>query len=107
MSLPSMTTAFCLSGIAGLALTSAAMPPIGDGVSDSHPRCEAAAHGAPCVPTHAVTEKLGYPLGAVPATSDLRAHCRKLAVKAKEQALMQLAANCTGANTASAASRLD
>jgi len=101
MSLPSMTTAFCLSGIAGLALTSAAMPPIGDGSPHSHLLCETAAHGAPCVPAH------GKPIATVPDASRSGDHCETITARAKEQASMQLAANCAGANTVSATSRLD
>jgi hypothetical protein len=107
MSLPSMTTAFCLSGIAGLALTSAAMPPIGDGSPHSHTRCQMAVQDAPCAHIQKLTEKPGHPVATAPDASDPRSHCQTIAAEAKERMPMQFAANCGGANTISAASRLD
>lgn len=105
MSLPSMTTAFCLSGIAGLALTSAAMPPMGDGSTNLQMRCEMSARGAPCVPLHDLAETLGYPAVIAPGANRLRGHCETITAKNRAQASIELVANCAG--MASSGSRLD
>lgn len=109
MSLPSMTTAFCLSGIAGLALTSAAMPPIGDGSAHHQLRCELSAKTGSCVSTTTGTmRKPGYAV-TVPSVTDtsLGSHCRTAVHGDREQTQIQIAANCAGGRAAFAASRLD
>lgn len=107
MTLPSVTTAFCLSAIAGLALTSAAMPPIGDEAASLDMRCQASTRGTPCAPLKKVVEMPGNPSGTASDAKRLRGHCQKIAAKAKEQMPMELAANCADGNTASAGRRLD
>jgi len=109
MSLPSMTTAFCLSGIAGLALTSAAMPPIGDGSAHHQLRCELSAKTGSCVSaTTGTMRKPGYAVTVPsPADTSLRSHCRTAAHGGREQAQIQIAANCVGGRASSTANRLD
>jgi len=97
MSLPSMTTAFCLSGIAGLALTSAAMPPIGDGSSHHQLRCELSADAAPCASIAVeATHKPGYSATVSPGVDISRSHCRTAANGSWKRAQVEIAANCVG-----------
>jgi hypothetical protein len=102
-----MTTAFCLSGIAGLALTSAAMPPIGDGSTRYQQRCEISTDALPCVSVTAGTVyRPGYP-AASPDANFSSGHCRTDADGSPKQVGVQIAANCAGSLAASTASRLD
>jgi hypothetical protein len=105
MSLPSMTTAFCLSGIAGLALTSAAMPPIGDGLSHRQAGCEQFVGNASCL---GVAQGITKKPGAVSSRAGRTlAHCKKAAANARPRPSIQLAENCTEAGPASSANRFD
>jgi hypothetical protein len=110
MSLPSMTTAFCLSGIAGLTLTSVAMLPIGAAAPDRQASCGVPVQSLACVgTTDRMAEEPGYPITLL---SRIEAHpghlskqCGKAAADAGKRASVRLAANCAGRGPA--ASRLD